>query len=118
MQRWISGSIALGAGVAWLLVDRILLLAYPLRWGGPNIGGGGLSVLAQLAVVSGFAMLISDPAGPAQRTSPQIIPAPHDYAPREPGRRARAVALLVDGALIVALIVLCFATVGAYHDAR
>lgn len=101
--------------MAWLLVDRILLSVYPLSWGGPNIGGGALSLLAQLAVVSGVAMLTSDRAGIRQSTSPRGIPAADGRVGPEPGRPVRVVTLLVDGALVVALIVVCFATPG---DAR
>lgn len=57
MRKWIVGNTLISGGLAWLIIDRALRTRYPLSWGRPNIGGGGLVVLALLAVVVGLGIL-------------------------------------------------------------
>lgn len=38
----------------WLITDRLLVGFLPLRWGGPNIGGGMLILLCYAAIIGGF----------------------------------------------------------------
>lgn len=58
MARWLAGHVLFAIGLVWLIVDRILLAVVPGRWGGPNIGGGFLLLLAYAAIGGGLAILV------------------------------------------------------------
>jgi len=52
-----GGFLLLIAGLGWLVADRLLRGYFPLTWGGPNIGGGALVVVALLAAVAGAVLV-------------------------------------------------------------
>lgn len=62
---WWAGHVMLAVGLGWWALDWVLQSLLPLQWGGPNIGGGLLLLLAQalallgagLAVLMGLALL-------------------------------------------------------------
>lgn len=57
MRRWIVGNAVLAVGLLWVGINSALVHLYPLSWGGPNIGGGGLLLLAH--VLSGAGLLLA-----------------------------------------------------------
>ncbi|TKV61011.1 cell division protein CrgA [Nakamurella flava] len=54
--RWVAVAVMV-VGLLWLIVDRLLAGYYPLRWGGPNIGGGLLILLCYAALIGGVTAL-------------------------------------------------------------
>lgn len=52
-----GGFLLLIVGLGWLIADRLLRGYFPLAWGGPNIGGGALLVLAIVAAASGAVLV-------------------------------------------------------------
>ncbi|WP_175442380.1 hypothetical protein [Humibacillus sp. DSM 29435] len=52
-----GGFLLLLVGLGWLIADRLLRGYFPLAWGGPNIGGGALLVLAIVAAASGAVLV-------------------------------------------------------------
>ena len=55
---WVWGGALTVLGLAVVIGNRILLVAEPDRWGGPNIGGGALLLLAVAAVIAGAVFVI------------------------------------------------------------
>lgn len=91
MRTWWTGAALLAAGLGWWVVDRVLTTLFPLSWGGPNIGGGFLLLVAAAVGVTGaILLLVSGSALLARRPRPQA--------------RALAVPLALDAALLVALV--------------
>lgn len=90
-RLWWTGHVMLAVGLGWWAIDWVLQSLLPLQWGGPNIGGGLLLLLAQalallgagLAVLMGIALLST----------------------RSLWRRRFAVPLVVNAVLAVALVV-------------
>lgn len=60
VRRWIWGHTFLAAGLLWVACSKALASVYPLSWGGPNIGGGFVSLLAYFAIVLGVSRIISE----------------------------------------------------------
>lgn len=54
--RWVAIAVMVIA-LQWLIVDRLLAGYFPLRWGGPNIGGGMLILLCYAALIGGVIAL-------------------------------------------------------------
>lgn len=48
------GGVVLVAGLAWVVIDRILTRQAPDQWGGPNIGAGLLLLLAYAFIIIGL----------------------------------------------------------------
>ena len=53
------GNAFLVVGLLWVGVNRALIHLYPLSWGGPNIGGGALLLLASAMSVAGLVLALS-----------------------------------------------------------
>lgn len=74
---WFAAHAAIVLGLSWLITDRVLTRRYPLRWGGPNIGGGFLILLALGLIVAGLVTLISRArsrsAGPSRLRPPRRL---------------------------------------------
>jgi hypothetical protein len=88
---WRTGHVLLAVGLGWWLVDAVLTTLLPGAWGGPNIGGGLLLLLAAAVGVLGLVGVLLSGAGVDRRR-------PHWWAPVA----ANAVlALLVVGARLV-----------------
>ena len=87
-RTWISGNVLVAIALGWLIVDRILVLRAPSHWGGPNIGGGLLLLLAVLVGLCGVVMLVTTGIGRLSRHRPSRTP-PAERAAPGPGRRAR-----------------------------
>ncbi|TKV61012.1 hypothetical protein FDO65_05010 [Nakamurella flava] len=49
----IGGVVLVVVGLCWMVVDPLLRKFQPLRWGGPNIGGGFLLIAANATVTAG-----------------------------------------------------------------
>lgn len=58
MRTWRVGATLVALGVTWLITDRVLLALLPLSWGGPNIGGGLLILLALVVAATGVVLLV------------------------------------------------------------
>lgn len=54
------GFLLLILGFGWLTASVLLRNYNPLRWGGPDIGGGALVLLAGVAVVAGLVLVVVD----------------------------------------------------------
>ncbi len=74
--------LTLALGATWIVVDRILTAQYPEKWGGPNIGGGALLLLAYALVVTGLGLLAAAALGQRRRRHAQSPDRPH--MPDEP----------------------------------
>ncbi|GGM15050.1 hypothetical protein [Nakamurella endophytica] len=59
---WWTAQLLLVGGVGWLITDRLLRHYRPRSWGGPNIGGGALSLLAAAVGLLGLGLVIADVA--------------------------------------------------------
>jgi len=92
MKTWWSGAALVALGLAWLITDWVLRTVFPLSWGGPNIGGGGLFLLALVVAVVG-AVLMGVRALPVLRSS----------RPR-PRRGLVLAPVAVDAVLLIALV--------------
>lgn len=58
MKAWWTGASLLAVGLGWWITDRVLTTLFPLSWGGPNIGGGLLLLVAAAVAVLGAVMLV------------------------------------------------------------
>lgn len=59
MRRWILGNALLVPGLLWVGIYSALKHLYPLSWGGPDIGGGALLLLAYVLVAAGVLLALS-----------------------------------------------------------
>lgn len=59
MRRWILGNVLFAVGLLWIGSYRALRHIYPLTWGGPNIGGGALLLLAYVCTATGLGLALS-----------------------------------------------------------
>lgn len=59
MGRWIVGNGLITVGLVWVAVNRALVGLFPLSWGGPNIGGGFIVLLAYAAIVAGIVVILT-----------------------------------------------------------
>ena len=91
MRAWWTGATLVALGLAWLIADQVLQALFPLSWGGPNIGGGLIILIAMAAAVAGLLMLL--------RAGPNLA----QHQPR-PSRLLVLAPLAVDGALVLALV--------------
>ncbi|TNM59559.1 hypothetical protein FHN55_20500 [Streptomyces sp. NP160] len=60
---WRAGHVLLAVGLGWWLVDEVLTTALPGAWGGPNIGGGLLLLLATAVGGLGLVAVLLSGAG-------------------------------------------------------
>jgi hypothetical protein len=58
MRIWLGGNALIAAGLAWAVTDRVLLARYPLSWGGANIGGGMILLVAYGCILGGVLLLL------------------------------------------------------------
>jgi len=63
VKLWWTGASLLAVGLGWCITDWVLRTLFPLSWGGPNIGGGGLLLLAIVAAIAGTVMLVTSGRG-------------------------------------------------------
>lgn len=59
MRRWVLGNALFAVGLLWIATYRALRHAYPLTWGGPDIGGGALLLLAYVCTATGLGLVLS-----------------------------------------------------------
>jgi hypothetical protein len=77
MKMWWAGATLAGLGLLWLSFDWIARTVFPLSWGGPNIGGGGLILLALLMIVAGLVLsLVALPSLRASQPRRSIVLGP------------------------------------------
>ncbi|WP_041795554.1 hypothetical protein [Modestobacter italicus] len=88
MKRWWIGASLLAVGLGWCITDWVLRTLYPLSWGGPNIGGGGLLLIAVGAAITGAVMLMTSGRALLSRPKSWVLWAP----------------VAVDAALLVGLV--------------
>lgn len=85
MTTWRVGASLVALGVTWLITDRVLLALLPLSWGGPNIGGGLLILLALVVTATGVVLLVLGGivlfrSRPRPAHAPVLIPVVFDAA--------------------------------------
>ena len=102
---WFIGNVLVAGGITWLIIDRALALRYPLRWGGPNIGGGALVLLAFLAIAAGAVTLATVVVGrlAARQDGPQQVPGRGAAQGAAFGRRTWIAPVLVNVVLAAGL---------------
>ncbi|MBF5080951.1 hypothetical protein [Quadrisphaera sp. INWT6] len=57
-RAWWTGAALLALGLSWQITDQVLRTLYPLSWGGPNIGGGLIYLVAQVIAVAGLITMV------------------------------------------------------------
>lgn len=58
VKTWRIGAALVALGLTWLITDRVLRALLPLNWGGPNIGGGFLILVALVIAATGVVLLV------------------------------------------------------------